>query len=175
MSAEVCSLHRRRLNSKKYYYPLHPENWQACCSKAAAWIFSLKGGLFLAFSLAWLSAAQRCQTASCFLWEQSAFGPGTNCSLFIGQPEGETTALHWCQRGLEAGVEFLRTMARYVRISRVVGMTHSQGWLFCHTERQRKEGSGERQQRAPTLRDAQKIGPCLSELGMTDSNSNSLH
>lgn len=139
MSAEVCSLHRRRLNSKGYYYALHPENWQACCSKAAAWIFSLKGRLFLAFSLVWLSAAQQCQMASCFQWEQSSFGLGTNCTWFVGHPEGESTALHWCQNGLEAAVEFLRTMAQYVHISTVVDMIPSQCWLFCHTERQRRK------------------------------------
>lgn len=138
-SAEVCSLHRRRLNSKGYYYPWHPESWQACCSKAAAWIFSLKGRLFLAFSLVWLSAAQQCQMASCFLQNQSASGLGSNCTWFIGHPEGESTALHWCQRGLEAGEEFLRMRAQYVQISRVVDMSYSQCWLFCHRERQRRK------------------------------------
>lgn len=137
MSAEVCSLHRRRLNSKGYYYPLHPESWQACCSKAAAWIFSLKGRVFLAFSLVWLSAAQQCQMASCFLQNQSASGLGSSCTWFIGHPEGESTALHWCQRGLEAGKEFLRMRAPYVQISRVVDMSHlSAGWFVTEKDKE---------------------------------------
>lgn len=139
MSAEVCSLHRRRLNRKGYYYPLHPENWQACCRKAAAWIFSLKGGLLLAFSLVWLSAAPQCQMASRVPWDRSAFGLGTNCTWCTGHPEGGTTALDWCQRGLEAVGEFLRMMAQYVHISRVADMIYSQCWLLCHRERQRRK------------------------------------
>lgn len=74
-----------------------------------------------------------CGTRAPLAWVQTAHG------LFIGHPEGETTALHWCQKGLEAVVEFLTTMAQYLHISRVVDMSHSQYWLFSDRERQRRK------------------------------------
>lgn len=64
-----------------------------------------------------------------------------------------------------------------------LSMFRSAGWLtwaisvlaVLSQRKTKKEGSSERQQRTPTLRDAHNTGPCLLELGMTDNNSNSLH
>lgn len=172
MSAEVCSLHRRRLNSKGYYYPLHPVSWQACCSKAAAGIFSLKGRLFLAFSLVWLSAAQQCQMASCFLQ-----------NLWAGYKLHMVYRAPW--RVDHSTAPMPEGPGSCCGISEDVGSVHPDqqgGWqdpfsvmAILSQRKTKKEGSSERQQRTPTLRDPHNIGPCLSELGMTDNNSNSLH
>lgn len=142
MSAEVRSLQGRRFNSKEYSYPLHLENWfyrnwQACCSKAAAWIFSLKGRLFLVRVLAVLlnrSADTAVPNGNVFHTGleslQAEWVPGKNCTWFTWHTEAETTALYWCQRRLEAVVSFLRTWLSTFASAGWLYISHFQCWLF---------------------------------------------
>lgn len=107
---------------------------------------------------------------------RASSGLGTNCTWFIGHPEGDrdhSTAL------LPEGP------GSCCRISEDGGSARSYqqgGWhdpfsvlAILSQRKPKKGGSSERQQITPALKNAHKIGPRLSELGMSDNNSNSLH